>query len=95
MDTPLLTPRDVLFLFMCKSCKMACQGLAYLAPNAHLIQMDTPLLTPRDVLTIVSTALICGALVYIARGVDALPARNDRNCETLRVILAARPANVR
>ena len=52
--------------------------------------MDTPILTARDVLTIVSTTLVCAALVYIARGVDALPARNDRNVEALREILAAR-----
>ena len=52
--------------------------------------MDTPILTARDVLTIVSTTLVCVALVYIARGVDALPARNDRNVEALREILANR-----
>ena len=63
--------------------------------------MDTPILTARDVLTIVSTTLVCTALVYIARGVDALPARNDRNVEALREILAnrdlllPRPANNR
>jgi len=63
--------------------------------------MDTPILTARDVLTIVSTTLVCAALVYIARGVDALPARNDRNVEALREILAnrdlllPRPANNR
>ena len=54
--------------------------------------MDTPILTARDVLTIVSTTLVCAALVYIARGVDALPARNDRNVEALREILACRDA---
>jgi hypothetical protein len=54
--------------------------------------MDTPILTARDVLTIVSTTLVCAALVYIARGVDALPARNDRNVEALREIIAPRPA---
>ena len=63
--------------------------------------MDTPILTARDVLTIVSTTLVCAALVYIARGVDALPARNDRNVETLKEVMAARdllaprPANNR
>lgn len=54
--------------------------------------MDTPILTARDVLTIVSTTLVCAALVYIARGVDALPARNDHNLEKLREIIAPRPA---
>ena len=58
--------------------------------------MDAPiLLTPRDVMFIVSTTLVCAALVYIARGVDALPARNDHNLEKLREIIAPRQANNR
>ena len=84
------------------ACETGSARTAYLEPASARREMDAPiLLTPRDVMFIVSTTLVCAALVYIARGVDALPARNDRNVEALKEVLAARdlllprPANNR